>query len=180
MSDGKKYDVLYIDVPWRYESGTTMKRWSIEEHYKTMTLDDIMSLRPMIDELAAPDCVLYLWTTAPKLLQACRVIEAWAFNYRSNLVWHKSGLGMGHWARIDHEHLLIAVRGKPGTPPDTALESSVFELQKGRHSEKPDYFRGYIERCFPQARRIELFARDKVPGWDVHGLEAPKFDTYLF
>jgi site-specific DNA-methyltransferase (adenine-specific) len=176
----KKYNVILADPPWRYESGTTLKKWSIEEHYKTMSLDDLKAMLPQIDEIAVKDCVLYLWTTAPKLTEAIELLAAWKFLYRTCAMWHKSGMGMGHWFRIDHEILLLAVRGKPKTPEDTVLESSVFELKKTKHSEKPDYIRAYIERCFPDAKRIELFAREKFHKWDVWGNEAPEFNTVLF
>ena len=174
------YDVILCDPPWSYESGTLLTKWSIEEHYKTMPLDDIKAMGPFVDSLAAKDCVLFMWTTAPKLGEAFEVLTAWGWNYRTGAVWYKNGLGMGHYFRCNHEHLLVAIKGHPKTPPDEMLEGSVFELKKGRHSEKPDYFRGLIERYYPAARKIELFAREKVPNWDVWGLEAPSQNTTLF
>ena len=176
----EKYDIIYADPPWRYESGTTMKKWSIEEHYDTMSVGDISNLSKEVKGLAAPDCVLFLWATAPLLPEALTVLSSWGFKYRTHCIWDKKLMGMGHWFRGRHELLLLGVRGKPKTPDDSLLEESVIELTRGKHSEKPDYFRGIIERYFPKAKKIEMFARDKVPGWDVWGRDAPKHNTTLF
>lgn len=180
MKKQKKYEVIYADPPWRYESGKTLKKWSIEEHYPTMSVEEICALRPEIDKLSAKKCVLYLWTTSPKLPEAVQVIVAWGFSYRTCAIWDKKWAGMGHWFRQRHEILLVATRGKHKAPPDRVLEESVFRLRKTKHSEKPDYIRAYIERCFPDAKRIELFARDKHHKWDVWGNQAPRFNTVLF
>jgi len=71
-----------------------------------MSFGDICALP--VAELAAESCLLFLWTTAPCLEQAFEVIRAWGFEYKSNVVWDKEIMGMGHWVRVQHEHLLIA------------------------------------------------------------------------
>jgi len=37
------------------------------------------------------------------------------------------------------------------------------------HSRKPDEQYEKIERLYPNARKLELFARRRRPGWDVFG-----------
>ena len=73
----KRYDLIYADPPWKYEFGFSSR--SVENHYPTMDLDDIKAL-PIVD-LANDNCVLYLWTSAPKLDQAMEVINVWGFKY---------------------------------------------------------------------------------------------------
>jgi N6-adenosine-specific RNA methylase IME4 len=66
----KLYDVIYADPPWRYSFSKSSSR-KIENHYNTMTLDDICSLQVPSKE----NSVLYLWATAPKLIQALKVMD---------------------------------------------------------------------------------------------------------
>lgn len=175
-----KYNVILADPPFRYEGSFVRRSDAIESHYPTMSLDELKALRPVIDEFAAKDCVLYLWAMSPKLAEAIELMAVWGFNYRTCGVWDKKIFGLGFWFRQQHEILLVGIRGKPGHPPKEVAESSVFRLRRTKHSEKPDYIRGYIERCFPNAKRIELFAREKYPQWDVWGLEAPESNSVLF
>jgi N6-adenosine-specific RNA methylase IME4 len=41
-----------------------------------------------------------------------------------------------------------------------------------RHSEKPEEFRDIIDTLYTDGKRLELFSRRKVGGWDVWGDEA--------
>lgn len=168
-----RFDLILADPPWRYENAHPGRR--IENHYPTMEIDTIKGLP--VARVAARDCVLFLWASAPKLAEAMEVIPAWGFRYRTGLVWHKLGaLGMGHYARIDHEHLLIAIRGSPGTPLPGRRPRSVLAVPKGRHSRKPRQFHELIERMYPTARKLELFSRFPRPGWAAWGNEAEGLD----
>jgi N6-adenosine-specific RNA methylase IME4 len=166
-----RFDVIYADPPWQYDFSNASGR-AVENHYATMTTEAIGALD--IAAVAAPDCALFLWATSPKLRDAFAVLDAWGFEYKSSIIWHKSGLGMGFWGRIDHELVLIGTRGQPGSPERTALETSVVYAEKTGHSKKPEIIRQRIERMRPHARRLELFARGEArPGWTHWGLEAP-------
>ena len=50
------------------------------------------------------------------LVAAAKVMEAWGFEYRTCFVWDKELIGMGFWARIQHEILLVARRGSSRRP----------------------------------------------------------------
>lgn len=163
-----KYDLILSDPPWRYEHVKTESR-AIENQYPTMTLDEICAL-PVAD-LAADDAVLFLWATSPKLAEALRVIEAWGFTYRTCMVWVKDKIGMGYYARQRHELLLIATRGTPGTPLPADREDSVIEAPRRAHSEKPKEAYEAIERMYPFAKKVELFARAGREGWSSWGNE---------
>lgn len=169
LIEGGPYDVIYGDPPWRYESCTVKPTIAIERHYPTMELAEIKQL----DIPTAKDAVLFLWTTAPKLVEALEVMKAWGFEYRTCAIWDKISLGLGHWFRIDHEILLVGRRGNYPTPPEKKRVSSVFRIKKRKHSEKPDIVRCWIEEWYPDARKIELFARTRYEGWEVWGAEAP-------
>ena len=158
------YDVLLADPPWQYDFAETDNR-QIENHYPTMTADAIGAL----DVPAAENSVLFMWATAPKLREAFRVLDAWRFEYVTNAVWVKSQMGMGYWFRGRHELLLVGRRGSFSPPPPDARAPSVFEASRGRHSEKPESVHVAIERMFPNASRLELFAREKRDGWETWG-----------
>lgn len=163
-----KYSIIYADPPWRYDFPISESR-AIENQYPTMSIEEIRDL-PVID-LAADNAVLFLWATNPLLPDALTVIEAWGFTYRTNMVWVKDRIGMGFYARQRHELLLVAIKGEPSVPMPDDRPDSVIESPRGEHSAKPNEVYHIIERMYPVGKRIELFARTPVTGWDQWGNE---------
>lgn len=161
-----KYQIILADPPWRYDFCKDNSD-KVENHYPTMTLEDICAITPPCEDNA----ILYLWATAPKLLEALKVMQSWGFKYKTQAVWDKGWVGMGYWFRGQHEILLVGVKGKFSPPIPTLRESSVYREKKSKHSKKPDYFRQLINRQFPEATKLEMFARDKKDGFDVWGNE---------
>lgn len=171
-----RYPIIYADPPWRYENppmGGTNR--SIENHYPTMTLEEICAM-PVAD-LATDDAMLYLWATAPKLAECLQVITAWGFEYRTNLVWDKEVIGMGYHARNQHEILLVAKRGNIPPPEAGKQPSSVHREKRGEHSAKPDFYYEMIEAAYPQLPKIELFCRSPRDGWAVWGNQSGAADA---
>lgn len=170
----KRYGVILADPEWRFEvysRDTGMDR-SADNHYPTSDLEVIKS-RP-VGEIAADDCVLFLWATAPMLPQALTVMAAWGFTYRSQAIWSKDRIGTGYWFRNRHELLLVGTRGGVPAPAMGTQWASVIEAPVGEHSAKPETFHELIEAYFPNLPKIELNARRSRPGWDAWGLEAPE------
>lgn len=161
------YQVIYCDPPWKYEHQITPNR-DIENHYPPMLLEDICAL----DIPAADDAMLFMWATNPKLCEAMQVIEAWEFIYRTNMVWIKNVWGQGHYVRGQHEMLLIAKRGDFPKPLAGDEISSIIDAARGEHSAKPHEVYTIIERMYPHASKIELFARNTRDGWQGWGNEA--------
>jgi N6-adenosine-specific RNA methylase IME4 len=118
---------------------------------------------------AADDAVLFQWATVPMMLDALHVIQAWGFQYKSQIVWHKEQLGTGYWVRNCHELLLIATKGNIPAPPPHARPPSVFTAPRGKHSEKPERAYEIIETMYPDLPKLELFARARRPGWEPWG-----------
>ncbi len=163
------YQVLYVDPPWRYEHSKTDSR-KIENHYPTMELDDICALP--VTQIAEDDAVLFLWATSPKLHEAMQVIDAWGFTYRTCMVWDKERMGMGYYARQQHELLLIAAVGAPPVPEPANRPVSVIRARRdNEHSRKPTEFYEIIERMYPERTKVELFARIQRDGWATWGNE---------
>ena len=103
--------------------------------------------------------------------EALEVIAAWGFEYKSSLVWVKPSIGPGVWLRNRHELLLVAQRGGYPPPEPDERADSVLEAPRGRHSQKPERVYELLERMYPSASKLELFARRGWPGWAVWGNE---------
>lgn len=189
----KGYGAILADPPWRYEvwSGETkVKRRghgdaSAAVHYETMSAEQLAAL-PVTD-LAAADCVLFLWVTWPTLLQAIKLIETWDFTYKTCAFdWTKANasqvemfndsmegqMGMGYWTRANSEPCLLATRGKPKRLHGDVRQAII--APRREHSRKPDGVHKRIERLVA-GPYLELFARQQRPNWTVWGNQIDKF-----
>jgi N6-adenosine-specific RNA methylase IME4 len=166
----KLYSVILADPPWRFEvwSNESGMDRAADNHYPTMALEDICTLQVP----AADDCVLFLWRTASAARKAYEVLEAWGFEYRTEIIWEKQKIGTGYWVRDKHEVLMIASKGHPVAPAPGTQPYSVIKADTGRHSKKPEAFYEIIEKLYPTADKLELFARTPREGWDRWGNEA--------
>lgn len=170
---GEGYEVIYADPPWQYQDRNC--NGSAEGHYSTMKLVDIMALP--VSKIAAENAVLLMWATWPLMPEAMQVIEAWGFKYKTiGFNWIKRNrsdcgffFGLGRWTRGNAEPCLLATRGKPKRV-NNAVSQLIFE-PIGRHSAKPPVVRDRICELLGDKKRIELFARNRTPGWDVWGNE---------
>lgn len=151
----RTFEILYADPPWKYRFTETESR-AIENQYPTMSLDEIKALHIPAEK----DAVLFLWATAPKLAEAIEVLLAWGFDYRTCAVWDKEIIGMGYWFRVQHELLLIGVRGNFPAPRPPQRYPSVIREKRGKHSRKPEIVYTMIETMFPDSDYLELFARE--------------------
>lgn len=173
---GKKYKIIYADPPWQYRVYSKKGQGrSAENHYHTMNIKDIMALP--VDKIADKDCILFLWITFPCLKEGIEVMERWGFKYKTcGFNWVKRNkkkntyfMGMGFWTRSNSEVCLIGTKGQP-----KRVSKSVPQICDARimeHSRKPAEIRERIVELCGELPRIELFARDKVKGWDSLGDE---------
>lgn len=176
MTDTQKYSVVLADPPWAYRVWSKKgKGRSAENHYPTMSLEDICAL-PVAD-ITAPDSALFLWATFPNLPHAFELIKAWGFCYKTvAFVWCKRNkkapsyfTGLGYWTRANAEICLLATKGNPKRI--SASVHQIIDTPIGRHSEKPEETRRRIVELMGDLPRIELFARVKPDDWDVWGNE---------
>lgn len=153
--------------------GGKIKRGA-DAHYQLMKTPEIMELpvRRLVDDSG---CHLYLWTTNNFLLDALDVIKAWGFTYVTTITWMKDRAGLGQYYRGMTEHCLFATTEKRlpykiDSNGKRCQGVTGFVEPRREHSRKPDTMREIIERV-SYAPRIELFARQESPGWDVWGNE---------
>lgn len=167
------YQIIYADPPWRYDQKGV--EGAAERHYSTMSLEDICKLP--IKSISAKDSILFLWATFPQLPAALRVISAWGFQYKTvAFLWLKKNrkadswyFGLGFWTRGNAEVCLLATRGHPKRKSKKVHQFIISPIEA--HSKKPDIVRDKIIELAGDVPRIELFARQETPGWDVWGNE---------
>ncbi len=180
----RKYTVIYADPPWEYrQHGTTAKsRGNAAKHYPTMTTEDICKLP--VKKICGGGAACFMWATFPNITEAVKVLEAWGFTYKTAaFVWIKKNRrsggnfwGMGAYTRANAEVCLLGV--SPGFRAKDQIRShrvhQVIEAPFEGHSKKPDETRRRIVELLGDVPRLEMFARDRAPGWDAWGNEAPE------
>ena len=183
------YHTILADPPWQFHNRTGKMA---PEHrrlnrYSTLTLDEIAAMP--VATLASEPAHLYLWVPNALLPEGLRVMLAWGFEYKTNLVWHKirkdggpDGRGVGFYFRNTTELVLFGVRGKNArTLAAGRRQVNIIKSQKREHSRKPDELYDLIEACSPGGY-LELFARGGRAGWTSWGNESesyyPDWPTY--
>jgi N6-adenosine-specific RNA methylase IME4 len=187
----KKYQIIYADPPWTFRtySPKGKEKKSAELHYDCMSIEDIYNFP--VQQLADDDCLLFLWVTSPMLKEGLETIKRWGFEYKTIAFnWFKKNKkadswfwGLGYWTRQNTELCLLATKGNPKRVSKSihqvveddnyivVMDTEAIATKIREHSRKPDEVRERIVDLCGDVPRIELFARQRFPGWDVHGLE---------
>lgn len=187
-----RFGTVLADPPWRFtnRTGKVAPEHKRLSRYPTMTLDEICSL-PVADHLEdRAHC--YLWVPNALLPEGLQVLNAWGFEYKSNIVWHKirkdggsDGRGVGFYFRNVTEVILFGTRGKNARTLDRGRRQvNVIQSRKREHSRKPDEQYEVIEGC-SWGPYLELFGRGVRDGWTVWGNQAdadykPDWKTYPY
>ncbi len=156
-----------------------------------MSLEEIKSL-PVAD-LAARDCVLFLWAVDPMMPQALEVGAAWGFQFKTvGFYWAKMRregstrhllhdaphhkmfpMGTGYWTRANPETCLLFTRGRPKRV-STGVRKLIVAPRR-EHSRKPDEAAERIQQLVG-GPYVELFARAPRSGWSVWGNQTDRFE----
>jgi len=186
----KRFSTVLADPPWQFQNrtGKVAPEHRRLSRYSTLMLGDILTLP--VGELVTEPAHLYLWVPNALLPEGLRVMEAWGFEYKTNVIWHKvrkdgepDGRGVGFYFRNTTELVLFGVRGKNArTLPPGRSQVNIIKTRKREHSRKPDELYELIEACSP-GPYLELFARGVRKGWRTWGDQAtddyyPTWKTY--
>ena len=170
----RPFRTVVADPPWMFGDRLPGKSRGAAKNYGVMSVDDICALQlPPI----ADDAYLFLWRVSAMVEEAYRVVRAWGFIPKSEIVWEKltkngkAWFGMGRHVRASHETAIVAVRGKPERK--AANVRSRFAAVAGAHSEKPAAFYGLVE-SLARGPYLELFARRSRAGWTCVGDQMPE------
>ncbi|MFV0360772.1 MT-A70 family methyltransferase [Tropicimonas sp.] len=195
-----KFSTVMADPPWRFQNrtGKVAPEHKRLARYPTMSLEEICALPVARNMEDRAHC--YLWVPNALLPEGLRVLAAWGFDYKSNIVWEKirkdggpDGRGVGFYFRNVTELLLFGTRGNdirtlpPGRSQVNYIEADtpdgdVLKTRKREHSRKPDEQYAIIESC-SWGPYLELFGRGVRDGWTVWGNQAsgdykPSWKTY--
>jgi len=168
----KKYNLIVVDPPWPIRKLTHKARpKQTVMDYNVMTKAQIYNLP--VGSIAEDSCWLFLWTIQKYLYESPQILEAWGFNLLATSVWEKTygrSAGMPLYGfRWNAEFILIGYKKKPELWPSRPLIPLVFQGENIRHSQKPNVFYKMVESLGD--KRIDIFARQQRPGWDVWGNE---------
>jgi len=179
----RRYDVVLADPPWSYY-GQQNKWGAAAKFYPTVPDEEIAKLP--IPDLLNEKGVLFLWATSPRLDVAMACLNHWGLFFRGvAFVWVKARRDGGpigaqgvrpSIVKPTAEFVLAASRVARGRPMKLSDEGvpNVILAPKRAHSQKPDQIVENIERLYPEATKLELFARTERTGWDAWGNEVGK------
>lgn len=187
---GAKFQTILADPPWQFQNrtGKMAPEHKRLNRYPTMTIEAIKAIP--VNQIAQDKCHLYLWVPNALLPEGLAVMQAWGFQYKTNIVWEKvrkdggpDGRGVGFYFRNVTELLLFGVKGEGfRTLAPARTQVNLIRTQKREHSRKPDEMIDLIEACSP-GPYLELFARGRRDNWTLWGNQAdedyqPAWTTY--
>lgn len=185
----KKYNIIVADPPWdikfsedrnrdkRRSTGSPKGTWTAPNiNYSTMSLEDIKNLD--VKSISDKNSKLFLWVINKYIENSYSVARSWGFKPITMLTWCKTprGMGLGGVFVQTTEHVLFCSKGS--FKYDHRINTTWFNWkrpEKGtgpKHSRKPHQLIELIDEIFPTGSKIELFARERVDGWDTWGDEA--------
>lgn len=182
---------ILADPPWQFanRTGKMAPEHKRLNRYGTLTLPEILEIP--VPAACAENAHLYLWVPNALLREGLDVMDAWGFNYKTNLVWHKvrkdggpDGRGVGFYFRNTTELVLFGTRGRLRTSEAGRTQVNIIKSRKREHSRKPDELYEIIEACSP-GPYLEMFARGRfTEKWHVWGNQSedyePTWPTYQF
>ncbi len=185
----KPYSIIYADPAWEYSNKNTGGSMTsgAEFHYPTMSIGELCAMD--VEGIVADDSFCFMWVTGPLLLsgEAAQVMTAWGFQPKTiAFVWIKTNAdgspvnGLGFYTRSCVEYVILGKRGRPevfshGVRQLIETEEPItLKLPRLRHSEKPPEVRDRIVELCGDFKRLEMFSRHEVPGWERHGIELLK------
>jgi len=172
------YPIQYSDPPWDYDNrvqhggGKASYTSGAKSFYPTMKPAELQELAPMVKGWTPQDAIHFMWTTGPQLDVAIATLEAWGFKFKTMaFVWDKCRVNPGAYTMSQTEFVIVGTRGAIPKPRGARNVRQLVTEPRTIHSRKPDVVRARIDEMFPDPdhARVEMFAREKVDGWDAWG-----------
>ena len=174
----KKYSIIYADPPWHHtvviRRNDPTRASAASFYYPTLRKKELSAIP--VHTIADTDALLFMWVSSPVLDEAIEVGTHWGFRYVTvAFVWDKRNPVVGYYTMWQYELCLVFKKGKIPQPRGARNIRQFLSCKKGRHSEKPKEVGNRIIEMFPHHSRIELFARERIAGWDAWGNEVDAF-----
>jgi len=177
---GQEYACVTADPPWSFGDALPGESRGAVKNYACLSVEELIRFPFRGAEefpIIADNAWLFMWRVSAMVEEAYRVVRAWGFTPKSEIVWRKmtatgkEHFGMGRYVRAAHETCIVATRGKVDVLSHSVR--SIFEAPVGKHSEKPAEFYKIVESLAP-GPYCEMFARSRRPGWHALGDQAPE------
>ncbi len=182
-----KFQVIVADPAWGFNDNLKKMKRKVKRaasaQYGVMTPSQVAAI-PVADVADPQGCLLALWVPSVMLPIGLEVMKAWGFSFKQTFVWIKlkkgfreeedwnnaTRVGMGRLFRQSHEIALIGTSGKSVYPllENHSQRSVAFDLNAG-HSIKPGTLQNRLVTMFPEAQRLEMFARRSRKDWTCAG-----------
>jgi N6-adenosine-specific RNA methylase IME4 len=181
-----RYGTIIADPPWPLRGGKGgrqgySKTMSADVQYDLMSFREINAMGQSVQDAALANSHLYMWVVSMYLQQGLDAMRAWGFRNVTNLCWYMDDetVGLGQYFRTKHQLVLFGVRGKVPYATETEVFAlgrrekrvtvdSAFAAARLGHSQKPPNLHDIARRVSP-GPRLEMFARERVKGWDAWG-----------
>jgi hypothetical protein len=178
LETDKKYDLLYVDPPWKQQKGGKKRvrpnSSGTELDYPTISLEVIKGHIATADGLTGENSIMFLWTIDKYLFEAEELAKSLGYKLHARMIWNKvNGIPAAFTVRFGHEYLLYMYKGKltPVASNERGKIHTVFTELAKRHSQKPEAAYQIIERLYPTLNKLEMYARNERQGWDSWGNE---------
>lgn len=178
------HDFMMIDPPWPKKKGGLRKVRASQTRsldYSIMSVPDIFSLLDKdIFPLAADRHTVWLWTVDQFLLDAETEMKSRGYHLHARMIWDKgNGVAPAFTIRYSHEYLLWYTKNglMKVDHGQRGKYTTIIRERSREHSRKPDSAYLLAETLYPQASRMDVFARESRPGWTAWGNETSKFDN---
>jgi len=180
----KKYQIIYADPPWRQSKGGKKNARPLSSgeklDYQVISLEEIKFHLSSVK--TETNSILFLWTIDKYLFEAEQLAKSLGYKLHARMIWNKvTGIPAAFTVRYGHEYLLYMYSGKllPIAKAERGKIHTVFTEQVKKHSQKPLIARQIINRLYPNATKLEMYARIKkeiiqdpaLDGWDFWGNE---------
>jgi len=183
-----KFDLILTDNPWQYRDDKSNLPKLGGKLYPTLSDEELFGLE--VQSIAAKDSLLFSWLVFPKLLEGLQIMTAWGFTpVTCGFVWVKlnrtgsvtrtakdtilrNGVysGLGSYVCGNAEICMIGKRGKGLKRANKSVKQIIF-APLSSHSSKPIETYERIEVLYPDANKLELFARTRREGWTQTGFD---------
>lgn len=172
------YDIVYTDPPWQQTKGGKRKARPLQGKsldYPTMDMESIKKIHRIVFEHVNEKHNVFMWTIDKYLHETEQMMNELGYNLHARFIWDKeNGIAPAFTVRYSHEYLLWFYKKGRILMPINEMRgkyTTVLREPATKHSKKPECVYKMIEDMFPDATKIELFARNERDGWNCWGNE---------
>lgn len=173
-----RYDIIYSDPAWKQTKGSTRKcrpNQGKELDYKTISMDEIKDIHLKATKLCNEKHNIFMWTIDKYLHETEKMMRELGYELHARMIWDKTnGVAPAFTVRFTHEYLLWFYKKGNILMPCKETRgrfTTVLREQSTKHSKKPICAYEMLEDMFPNANKLEMFARNYRDGWDCWGNE---------